>query len=189
MNLKKILRKVGKNVISDVIPGAGTVLSVVEPFLGKIDPRATTGEELEDLIDDLPPEQQVQILAHKFDVEIEETKQQGETVRAMLEAERHSKHTTRPHIALGSFYALAGLSFCVMAVMLGAVLKSDDPLMHMINAWPVFMVILTPFATIIYQYFGKLTKEQQNRLDSVTLGGTKPGGAIGLLSQIINPKR
>ena len=177
MELKDILKKVGGAVFSEVVPGGNVILDAIG-FTG--DKNTATGKDLEhDALLRDPT-----ILAKEFDIKLEEIKQEGETVRAMLAAEAHSKHTTRPYIAKHSFHVLALATLAITAGWLWAVYKSDDPLNNIISGWSFALALLAPFVLLLRGYFGILANEHKNRLDSAQ-GASTPPGLAGLLKTFI----
>jgi len=74
MNILKILGKVGSAVVSTMVPGGGAIINMVNEFLpdDKKLPENATGAQAQEAISTLPPVQQAEILAKKYDVEIAE---------------------------------------------------------------------------------------------------------------------
>lgn len=115
-------------------------------------------------------------------VEADTMRVKGDTLQAMLNAERTSQHTTRPKIALGSFRILAFCSIAVVSVFTYAVIAGDEVMVAaVVNGWPFVAAIVGPFVGLLYAYFGILRKESKDRVDALNGGST--GIVDGLLSK------
>lgn len=173
MKLKDILKKVGAGIFRDAVPGGGMILDVIG-YEG--DKSTATGNDLKRrcTADDL---------SREFDIKLEEIKQEGETLRAMLAADAKSTHTTRPYIAKHSFHVLALVTLALVGALLWAVGKTDDPLKELIAGWPFVVSLLVPFVALLRAYFGMLSVEHKNRLDSAH-GATNPSGIAGLFANL-----
>ena len=115
-------------------------------------------------------------------VEADTMRVKGDTLQAMLNAERTSQHTTRPKIALGSFRILAFCSIAVVSVFTYAVIAGDEAMVAaVVNGWPFVAAIVGPFVGLLYAYFGILRKESKDRVDALNGGST--GIVAGLLSK------
>jgi len=111
MNLFEIAKRVGTGLIRELVPGGGLLIDVVNEILpeGQKLPPNATGEMLETAAKGLPPEQQAQLMLKQFDVQINETTQSNETLRAMLASEAITPQSTRPRIAYGCFWVAGNL--------------------------------------------------------------------------------
>lgn len=179
MKLKDILKKVGGAVFSEVVPGGNIILDAVG-FNG--DKATATGTDIEHdaLIRDPT------ILAKEFDVKLEQIKQRGETLRAMLQADAQSKHSTRPYIAKHAFHVVALVAIGSVVIWGRAVWTADEELVGAISdGWPFLLSLTAPFVALLNAYFGILKHEHKNRLDSAH-GATNPSGLAGLFSTLIN---
>ena len=187
MKLWDIVKKIGGSVVAEVVPGGGLLVDAVNAFLpeSKRLDSTTTGAEMEQAVADLPPPLRAQVFERQFDVQLEEIKQQGDTIRAMLHAEQNSRHTTRPYIAKHSFHVVAIVTLAIVAGWLLAVQKSPDPLENIISGWSFVLALLVPFVAVLRAYFGLLSREHQNRLDAVH-GATNPSGLGGIIKNIFS---
>lgn len=176
MRLRDILRKVGGAVVREAIPGGGLILDAI----GWHSDPDVTGDKLAAELRTRP-----EIMEREFDVREEQIKQEGETLRAMLAADAQSTHTTRPYIAKHSFHVLAIVSVAIVAALLLAVGKSSDPLQSLNNAWPLVLSVVAPFVMLLRAYFGLLSREHKNRLDSAQ-GASNPDGLVGLITNMFN---
>lgn len=179
MKLKDILKRVGAGIVRDVVPGGGILMDAI----GQKYSKDLTGDDLAAQIATDNPE----LLELEFDVKLEEIKQEGETLRAMLVAESHSTHTTRPYIAKHSFHVLAIATLAIAAGWLWAVYKSGDPLQNILNGWSFALALLAPFVVLLRGYFGLLSHEHKNRLDGAH-GPTQPTGLAGILKNFTRGK-
>lgn len=108
----------------------------------------------------------------------------GDTLQAMLNAERTSQHTTRPRIALGAFRILAFCSIAVVSVFVYAVIAGNDVMVSaVVNGWPFVTAIVAPFVGLLYAYFGILRKESKDRIEAGS--GVKPAGLVNSLIGIV----
>ena len=178
MKLSDIAKRVGAGLVRDLVPGGSLLLDAVNAMLPadkKLGPNATGGD-----LQNLPPE----VLAKKFDVEIESIKQAGETVRAMLEAEARSTHTTRPRIAMRAFYLVSVISLIIVFAWAWAVVTGDTEVVGLVvDGWPFVLAILAPFVGWLNHYFGVLRSEHANRLDAVA-GSKRASFVAGVVDAI-----
>lgn len=108
----------------------------------------------------------------------------GDTLQAMLNAERTSQHTTRPQIAIGAFRILAFCSIAVVSVFVYAVIAGNDVMVSaVVNGWPFVAAIVAPFVGLLYAYFGILRKESKDRIEAGS--GVKSTGLVGSLINVV----
>jgi len=182
MKLFDIIKNVGSAVVRETVPGGGLLLDAVNAVLpdDKKLPAEATGEDVARAVDSLPPEQRAQVLAKEYDVDIEALRQRGDTLRAMLESEAKSPHTTRPYIAKGAFQVVAACTLMAVATWCGGVWLNRPEIIDKAQNGAAFMLtVLGPLVALLYAYFGVLRKEQQNRLNAAH--GKPAGSAIGEL--------
>jgi hypothetical protein len=169
MKLKDIVKKVGSSIIRNVVPGGGILVDAVNAFLpeDKKLPTDATGSQVEEAVDSLPPEQRAAVFEKKFDVQLEQIKQQGETLQAMLIAEQKSTHTTRPYIAKGAFQVVAVCTLAVIFTWCGGVwLNRPDIVEKAQDAQTFMLYVLGPLVALLMAYFGILKQEHNNRLNA-----------------------
>lgn len=187
MKLKQIIRRVGSNIIRNVIPGGGLLVDTINAVLppDKALAADATGAEMAGAIDGLPPELQASMLEKRYDVDLEFTKQEGKTRRAMLAAEANSKHTTRPRIAMGCFYVVAFLSVGITVTWIYAVLVHHHELVGEIHSgWAWVVALVAPFVTLLRLYFGDLRIEHSQRMDAAR-NATPRADSKGIIAQIL----
>ncbi len=98
MDIWGIIKSVGGAVVRNAVPGGGLIVDAVNALLpddAKL-PTDATGHDIKRAVEALPPEQRAAIEQKRFDVEIAQIRQENSTVRAMLEADTKTPHTTRP---------------------------------------------------------------------------------------------
>lgn len=178
MKLGRILKTAGKRLLREV-PGIDAVLDIVEDLTGEdIDRDKETASDLMGRIQNLPPTVQ----AHVLNLETETVKQQGETLRTMLLAEKSSTHTTRPKIAWGAFVVVATVTLVISLTWAFSVIAGKiDMTETIMDGWPFIVGLLAPFVTWLNNYFGMLKAEHQNRLDAAQGFGTRRTGVAGLI--------
>ncbi len=187
MNVWDIVKEVGGGVIADMVPGGRAVMRMVNKFLPEDAqlPDNATGSQAADAIQSLPADQRAQVMNKKFDIQITEIKESHSTVRAMLEAEAKSTHTTRPRIALGAFRLIAFATVLIILGWLYAVLVKDAVLVKsIVDGWPFVFALLAPFVGWLNRYFGILKDEQKNKMDAAN-GLSAPSGITGMISSLI----
>jgi hypothetical protein len=190
MKLWDVIKTVGTGVVREVVPGGGILIDVVNEFLPDEDklPGDATGEDIDQAVAKLPPEQQAQLLAKEFDVDITRIRQTNETVRAMLEADTKNPHTTRPYIAKGSFHVIAFAVIVVTTTWAYGVIAGKETMVQAVtDGWPFILSVIGPFVVLLHAYFGVLRSEQKNRLDAAA-GRSGPAGLAGMLSNLIRRK-
>lgn len=102
--------------------------------------------------------------------ELEKTKfeEKAKTLRAMLEGEAISKHTTRPKIAYGAFLVVSFISIGIFVVWAVAALQGNTELVQTIqDYWPFVLGLIMPFVGWLNSYFGVLRDEQKDKLDAI----------------------
>ncbi len=183
MNFLDIAKTVGAAAFSVAVPGGAAILATVNQLLPdehKL-PATATGHDIRGAVSALPPEQQAAILEKQFDVDVTQIKESHDTVRTMLTADAASTHTTRPHMALGSFYLVAFVTVVIVLGWLYAVSKSADPLKEITDGWPFILALLGPFVTLMHAYFGVLKQEHRARLN-----GGAPAGIGGIIAGVLS---
>lgn len=182
VNLWEIIKKVGPGIIGNVVPGGSAILGIVNTFLpaDKKLPLTATGDQVSNVISNLPPEQQVQLYNKQFDLDITQIKESNETIRVMLTADATSTHTTRPKIALGSFRVLAFVVVVVISLWSYSVATANVLMITaIVNGWPFVLAIVGPLIGILNAYFGILRKESSDKLNASNNQPT--GSGIGSL--------
>jgi len=187
-NLWDIIKTVGGAVVSTVVPGGAAIVRIVNEMLPDDEklPMNATGDDVRSAVKGLPPEKQAEIKLKEFEVNIENIKQSNETLRAMLEADARSTHTTRPKIALGSFHIIAFVTIVIIAIWSYAVTTGNVTMIKAVmEGWPFIASITGPLVTLLWAYFGVLRNEHKTRMDAVG-GNAKPGGLAGAISSIVS---
>lgn len=192
MKLWDFVKRVGAGAIREAVPGGGLVIDLVNGFLpddGKL-PAGATGEDAARAIDGLPPEQRAGLQAKELDIRETEIREAGSTLRAALDAEARSPHTTRPRIALGSFRVLAAVTLIAVTAWAWGIVTSDEATVKAVaDGWPFLASVVAPFVVFLRGYFGVLQRESRDRLTAA--GGSTPGrlsGIVGSLTQYLNRK-
>lgn len=187
MKLWDIVKTVGSSVVRNAVPGGGLLVDVVNEFLpdDRKLPAEATGSDIATAVDSLPAEQRAQLMAREFDVDITQIQESNATVRAMLEADTKTPHTTRPYIAKGSFHVIAFVTVVTISLWAYGVAIKDDALVTAImDGWQFVLAVIGPLVTLLWAYFGILKQEQRNRLDAAR-GGSTANGISGIISNIL----
>jgi len=187
MKLWDIVKTVGSGIIKEVVPGGGAILSVINDLLpdDKKLPHTATGYDINNAIETLPPEQRVAVFEKEFDVDITRIKEAGSTLRAMLEFDSQNPHSTRPKIALYSFYVIAfAIVVAISAWGVGVLRSDEDMIKAVVDGWPFILAMIGPLVILLHGYFGVLKIEHKNRLDAAG-GNSTPSGIVGILSSLI----
>ncbi len=186
MNLLNILTAAGTAVLDTLVPGAGNIIAAVNAVLpdDKQLPGKATGNQVSQALDILSPEQRVNVLDKHFKVDISTINARQAALTTMLVQDATSTQTTRPKIALGSFYLLAFLCSVIIIGWFSAIMLHDNDLVKSIVAgWPFVLGIIGPFTALLRAYFGILKTEHRDRLDSVS------GQKTGLLATILKNRK
>lgn len=187
MNLWDIAKTVGTGIIRNVVPGGSAIIDTVNAFLpdgGKLDGNAT-GEDIASAVQSLPAEQRVELMAKQFEVDITQIKESNSTVRVMLESDSANPHSTRPKIALGSFYVIAFTIVITIAMWAyGVAIKDANLVKTVMDGWPFVVGVIAPLVTLLWAYFGVLKQEHKQRMDAAG-GRSTPSGIAGILSTIL----
>lgn len=185
MKLWDIVKTVGSSVIANAVPGGSLIVEGINALLpdGKKLPVNATGDQVSSAINNLPPEQQVQVLNKEYDVEIEQIKQSHSSLQTMLEANAQSKHTTRPKIAYQAFQVIAFSTISVVSAWCFTVFTGNTEMIDTIErSWLFILGVITPLVTVLHAYFGVLTNESKDRLNAAQGHKVDPvGGLIGKL--------
>lgn len=189
MKLWDIVKTVGSGIISNVVPGGSALLGVVNELLpeDKKLPTDATGDQVSSAISSLPAADQAQVLMKDFDVQLEQIKQSHASLQTMLTADAQSKHTTRPKIAYGSFLVISAATLMAISAWSYAVITGDSTMLDAVEkSWMFIAALLVPFVTLLHAYFGVLTQESKNRLDSAQ--GHKTSPITGLIGKLLGGK-
>ncbi len=180
MDIWGIIKSVGGAVVRNAVPGGGLIVDAVNALLpddAKL-PADATGHDIKQAVKSLPPEQRAAIEQKRFDVEIAQIQQENSTVRAMLEADTKTPHTTRPYIAKGSFLVVAWVTVTVIALWSYAIATGDEGMVSTVmDGWQFVLAVIGPLVTLLWAYFGVLKHEHRNRLTAAV--GHPPAGGLG----------
>lgn len=187
MKLLDIVKNVGSAIISNVVPGGGMIVDVINDLLPddqKLSKNAT-GSDINNAISKLPPEDQARIMEKEFDVDMTQIKESHSTVRAMLESDVQNQHTTRPYIAKQSFHVIAVTIVITVLMWAYGVYKQDSAMVkEIMDGWQFILAIIAPLVVLLHAYFGVLRSEHKNKLDAAN-GAAVPSGLTGLISSIL----
>jgi hypothetical protein len=188
MNLLSILGKVGGSILADVIPGGNAIISFVNEFLptdSKLTTKAT-GAQIQNAASLLPEKQRTALLSKKFDVEIIEIKEHTKVIAALGEVDK-TGNSTRPFIALLMAWVV---SFAIvgLVVMLGVAINEKDTatVKAIGDNWPLVAALLGIPSGLLNSYFGKRTKEKQQKYQALT--DTAPTSTLSGIVNLLRPK-
>lgn len=188
MKLWDIVKTVGSAALQVALPGTGSlIVGAVNELLpeDKKLQAGATGDDVNNAIASLPPEQQASVMEKEFDVSITQIKESNSTVRTMLESDAKNPHSTRPYIAKGSFHVVAFVVIVAISVWAYGVLIADETLVTAVmDGWQFILAVIGPLVTLLWAYFGVLKQEHKNKLDAAN-GSSTPAGIAGILSSII----
>jgi len=187
MNVWDIVKTVGSGIISSVVPGGGAIIGAINAMLpdDKKLPENATGEQAADAIQSLPPDQRAQVIQKEFEVDITQIVEAHSTVRAMLDADAKTPHTTRPYIAKGSFHVVAFTIITAVSIWsYGVSTQKPELVKAVMDGWPFILAVIAPLVVLLHAYFGVLKQEQKNKLDAAG-GSTAPSGIVGLVSSLL----
>lgn len=191
MKLWEVVKSVGSGIIRE-LPGGDLALDVVNAVLpsDKKLPAGATGSDIENAVMNLPADQRAELLNKEVDVKIEHLRQQGDTTRAMLEAEKNSTHTSRPKIARQASTTVCFAIITIVTAWAIAVLKSDEEMLTAVSgSWEIILVLLGAPIAWLNSYFGVLKTEHKNRLDAAQGRPTESVGSIaGVVGSLLRRK-
>lgn len=109
MKLFDIIKKTGSSIIRDVVPGGGILIDAVNTLLPKDRrlPTNASGRDIENAVQDLPPEQRAALLERQFDVDEALIKARSETIVAEASNEQFLPSNWRP-ITMLAFVGMIG---------------------------------------------------------------------------------
>lgn len=169
MKLKDLLKRVATGVFTELVPGGGIIVDLINDSLPDGVERlkaSSTGVELERVLDSLPIDARDEIAAAAIDLKVVTIKEEGATVRAMLLHDAKNPQSTRPYIAKQSFHVIALVSLSVVGVLIYAVANDPEPMGALTQCWPLILSILAPLVFVLRRYFGALSDEQSTKLNS-----------------------
>ncbi len=169
MKLKAIIKKIGKGIIKEVVPGGGLFLAAVNEFLPEESKltSSSTGEDLARAAENLPPSIEEKLLEMEFDLDKTWMVESHDSNRTMLVQDAINPHSTRPYIIKHSFHLVAGISLLVIFTWMGCIIAGKETLVTTVqNGWPFVAAILAPFITLMMAYFGVLRREHKDKLDA-----------------------
>ena len=184
MKLLDILKKVGGVALQVAMPGGqgALVLKAVNALMpaNKQLGATATATEVDQVIRSLPASEQAELFNKEFDVQIVQLQESNSTLREMLLRDAQNPHSTRPHIALGSFYVVAFTVVCATSIFFYGVCSKDPKMVDAIVAgWPFILSAGAPLVLLLRSYFGVLRSESKQKLES-TLGVVSPAARSGL---------
>ena len=186
MKLWDIIKNVGGAAIQVALPGTGTlIVKTINELLPDDDklPVDATGDQLNNAINKLPPEQQAQVLNKEYDIEIEQIRQSHSSLQIMLQANAVSTHTTRPKIAYQAFQVIAFSTVSIVSAWCFAVISGNvDIIKNIEQSWLFILGVITPLVTVLHAYFGVLRDETKDKFNAAQGHKVDPvGGLIGKL--------
>ena len=188
MNLLSILGRVGTSILADVIPGGNTILKEVNKLLSDDDklPEKATGADIQGAISKLSPQSQADLLSKQFDVEIVESQEHTKVIASLGEVDK-TGNSTRPFIALLMAWVV---SFAIvgLVVMLGVAINEKDTatVKAIGDNWPLVAALLGIPSGLLNSYFGKRTKEKQQKYQALT--DTAPTSTLSGIVSLLRPK-
>ena len=152
MKLWDIIKTVGSAAIQVALPGVGSgIVAAVNAFLpddNKL-PSGATGDDINNAVSRLSPDQQASLMEKEFDVSITQIKESNSTVRAMLESDVKNPQSTRPYIAKGAFHVIAFSIIATMSSWVYAVFMKDEELIsNIMDGWQFILAVIGPLVTL-----------------------------------------
>lgn len=162
MKLKDVLKTVGAGVLSSHPVGAG-IIAAVNLFLPDDEklPEGSTGAQVKNAVEQLPPEQKASVMEKQIDLAIHEEDGWTERYKAMCSADGQS---TRPRIALMMAKIFSATLLGFMVIIAYAVVNEGFEVLNSPYVWQLFATLTGVPAALLGKYFGELRKEQGNRL-------------------------
>jgi len=154
-------------VAASAIPGGPALVAAANVFLKDEDklPVTATGSQIEQAINNLPPEQRSSLMEKEIDLQIAQEEGWTDRYKAMCSGDEQS---TRPVIAK---WMAKVLIFEICSFTLWAFVHPQQ--MNNPVLWTVFGTLTGVPASILLKYFGELRREQGQRL------GLEPKNILG----------
>jgi len=189
MKLGDILKKVGLSAVKTLVPGGEFLIDTVNSFLpnDKKLPVEATGQQVEQAIQTLSPEQQVQLMSREYDVQIAEINAWAQVQGYLAEADK-SGASTRPKISMmmAKVTCFSIVTFTVaLSIPLFRIIVYGDPveaLKVVGNVWIAMAAILGIPSALLRAYFAMRKEEKEDRYHLAI--GQPP--KVGLLEGIVN---
>ena len=194
MNFLNILKVVGGDIISDVVPGGTTILKLVNSVLPEEYQLGdtATGNDVTAAMANMTSADQAMLMGKEFDVRLEDIKQKHDTLRTMLVRDATNPHSTRPKIALYSFYVTAFttiLSILIWGyatvVAINDAVDKASVITSVVNGWPFIASVLGIYTSLLLAYFGILKAEHQSTLNASN-GMAAKQGVMDSVAGVIN---
>ena len=165
MKLGDILKKVGSTIIRNVVPGGGLIVDVVNSFLpfDKKLPEDATGEQIDQAVKTLTPEQQSQIYMKEIDVELAEISSWTQVQGSLADADKAGA-STRPRIALMMAYIVGFVVLAFSSMWIVAIFRDQvEMIKRLADSWPLMLTIIATPTALLRAYFGMRSKEKKER--------------------------
>lgn len=187
--IKDLLRAAGGAALATVLPlkVVNSVLGVISAVLpdetqAQLDPTKVTGNELLDLISQLPVEVQTTVLERRFDLEKQVMEAELELTQNLADADRKGK-SFRPSIALMMALLLAGntIMYCVMLWKI--CMTADVPRMPV---WDELVIPIGMPFLIVVTYFGFMKKERGELVQALLQNSRAGNVASGVAQKVLD---
>lgn len=165
MNIGSILAKVGTSVLKSVVPGAGVIIDLVNEFLPKDKklPTDSTGAQVIEAANSLPPDKQAEIFSKELDVEIAEIQGWSNVMASLADADK-SGNSTRPKIALMMAWVVSFTVIVFVSILAISIFRDmKEMVANLSNSWELVLVMLGTPTALLRAYFAMRTKEKKSR--------------------------
>lgn len=181
MNIAEILKNVGKGLLKNAFPPiSGIVFDTINASLSdsKQLGENSTGEEAEEAIRDLPPEQRASLLEKKFEFEITKVKEFTKVQEILAKADIAGA-SFRPWIAVAMAAIVVYADLVAITAWAFTVYKNPEILA---STWPLIVAILATPTALLRAYYAMRTKEKVERYSAITNQAPKIGWATQLIT-------
>lgn len=172
-------------VASTLIPGGPAILGAVNAFLPadkKLPPEAT-GQQIVDAVQNLPPDQQAELMKMELQVEIEEIQSWTKIQDSLAQADAAGA-STRPQIARWMAINVCAVIYIFIGAWAYAMFTADSAVLTTIkDSWPMMVAVIGTPTALLRAYFGMRTKEKQSRYSAAS-GQDLNSGLAGLVKAI-----
>jgi len=164
MKLKDVLVKVGSSIFSEMVPGGGAILDIVNEFTGnKVVDNNSTGQQVKTAIEKLDPESQAKIFSRDVDLSIAEIEGWTNVQTVLAEADKAGA-STRPYIARMMAWAVFLTVVALAGCFVLAIVDADTGMLDSLgDAWPAIIALLGTPTALLRAYFGLRTSEKKSR--------------------------
>lgn len=177
MNIMKIIRQAGGELISTAFPHGDKVVRLINSVLpeGYDIGMTSTGDDLDRVVKNMPQEIRSEIMMKEIDLLATQDTNQHATWQALAVADSKGS-SNRPNIANRFSWLMVFQCIAFNILFAYIVSKSTDPMASFMSGWPLIAAQNASIVAVVWAYFGLRTKEKKERYKAAF--GIEPNGGI-----------